>query len=184
MSPSLPVRRFFFVPRWIIVISSLYPYLQQILPILTMSNATNRCRIFSLLLKNKLNSKICCVFFPSHCCFSREKQKKWRYLHEEVSLGVIENRFFMSPPNNAIFPTFACPKKTTKTWWFFFFLAFLLLLFSLGEHWCCKWDEGCKIKESFRGDLSLFFMHIKNPPQKERIKKYCDMPFAIRDEYF
>jgi hypothetical protein len=29
-----------------------------------------------------------------------------------------------------------------------------------------------------KGSFFHFFMHTKNPPQK-----YCDMPFAIRDEY-
>jgi hypothetical protein len=74
-------------------LSPLHPYLQQILPILTMSNATNRCRIFSLLLKNSTPKYAfsCVSFFFVR--FSREKHKKWRYLHEEVSLGVIENRF-------------------------------------------------------------------------------------------
>ena len=146
-----------------------------------MSNATNRCRIFSLLLKKtQLQNMLC--FFPSHCFFLEGKAKKWRYLHEEVSFGVIENRFFMSTPNNAIFPTFACPKKTTEIWFFFFSSLFYYYYFRWVNIDAVNGMRVAKLKNHSEG-IFHFFMHIKNPPQKWE-KKYCDMPFAIRDEYF
>lgn len=109
------------------------------------------------------------VFFSFTLLFSRGKGKKMAIFARRSFIWCNRKSFFHVYAEQCNFSNFCMSKKNDRNMIFLFFLAFLLLLFSLGEHWCCKWDEGCKIKESFRRDLSLFYAH-KKPSAKKRKK--------------